>query len=560
MNVGAAGFSFTTGISIEALVATTWDGVGYDEIFRKEDGSNRILLSFQNDGNDTVNGPVLGFGLNVNGAYSELDMPLDGSAGITLAELTDGVLHQVVATYDSLTGEKSIYIDGEERFSQTLAGLIASGGGAAAFIGNTNGLGEPFSGIIDEVALFDAALSPDEIAAHFANVQNGLNYFASPQAVPEPSSFAVWAMLGMAGISSYRSRRAEKPEKVKIKVRAFCTDADRPAPRGSAGVPDAETIDMTVRQRFRALTSGFTLVELLVVIAIIGILVSLLLPAVQSAREAARRMQCSNNQKQWGLAMLNYEVAHGVLNYPNSRQGGTSSCGSVVGQRVSWPPFLWPYIEQQNLTDKYDFNLPFHHPYGQPQGTGNEPWVKIQVPAYFCPSDRKGMWISPADDHNRSRGNYVLNWGAADFCQNTTTYPNYKPSPFGPNRSATVQEVRDGMSNTMLMSELLQSTVDADFDFRGDILNDDISCAQFMTINTPNTSVPDQNVCVDLLRPAPCTTAGPKIVAARSNHTGGVLAVMGDGSVHFVSDAIDLTTWQSLGSMNGGEVISGDAL
>jgi hypothetical protein len=116
------------------------------------------------------------------------------------------------------------------------------------------------------------------------------------------------------------------------------------------------------------------------------------------------------------------------------------------------------------------------------------------------------------------------------------------------------------MSNTLLMSEVLQAATDAHFDFRGDILNDDITCAQFMTINTPNSSVPDQNVCVDLTRPAPCTTAGDKIQAARSNHPGGVLAVLGDGSVHFFSDSIDLNTWQALGSMNGGEVISGDAL
>jgi prepilin-type N-terminal cleavage/methylation domain-containing protein len=314
-------------------------------------------------------------------------------------------------------------------------------------------------------------------------------------------------------------------------------------------------------KQHRAAAAAFTLVELLVVIAIIGILVSMLLPAVQSAREAARRMQCSNHLKQWGLAMLNYEVAQKTLNYPNSRNGGTTDCAGVgTRQRISYPPFLWPYIEQQNLFDKYDFKLPFHHPYNQAQNTGNEPWVKVQVPLYFCPSDRKGMWISPADDHNRSRGNYVLNWGAADFCQNETAYPNYKPSPFGPNRAAAVMEVRDGMSNTLLMSETLQAINDAHFDFRGDILNDDIAAAQFMTINTPNSTVPDQNVCVDLLRPSPCTTAGNKIQAARSNHPGGVLAVSGDGSVRFFSNSIDLNTWQALGSMAGGEVISGDTL
>ena len=179
--------------------------------------------------------------------------------------------------------------------------------------------------------------------------------------------------------------------------------------------------------------SGFTLVELLVVIAIIGILIALLLPAVQAAREAARRMQCTNHLKQWGLAMQNYESTYKILSYPNSRLGGTSSCSALGGPyRISYPPFLWPFVEQQPLYDQYDFNLPFHYPYGQGPGNGNEPAVMVQVPLYFCPSDRQGMWAPPADSHTRSRGNYVLNWGAADFCQNTSTYPDYRLRRSGP--------------------------------------------------------------------------------------------------------------------------------
>ncbi len=298
---------------------------------------------------------------------------------------------------------------------------------------------------------------------------------------------------------------------------------------------------------------GFTLVELLVVIAIIGILIGLLLPAVQAVRAAARRLQCTNHVKQWGLALHNYHGAHGSFSYSNSRAGGTSNCGAVVTHRISYPPPLWPFIEQQALYDQYDFNLPFHHLYNQPQGTGNEPLVKIQVPLYFCPADRKGYWVSPADDHNRSRGNYVLNWGAADFCQNTTTYPNYRLSPFGPNRTSTIDDFRDGTSNTMMMSEVLQATSDNHFDFRGDILNDDVTCAQFMTLNTPNSGV-DSNICVDKVKPAPCQLGSNRHAAARSNHAGGVTVAFGDGSVHFISDSIALDIWQAMGSMNGGEV------
>ena len=178
VNVGAGvnnSFSMSTGITVFARFRPTWSGGSgdYDEIFRKEDGGNRILLSFQNDANNGAAtppvsaGPVLSFGLNVNGAYSELDMPLDGVAGRpTLAQLADGATHSIAATYDSISGRKAIWIDGTMRWSVTLSGPIASGGGAAAVIGNINtGGGEPFSGTIDDFAIWRAALAPNEIAS-----------------------------------------------------------------------------------------------------------------------------------------------------------------------------------------------------------------------------------------------------------------------------------------------------------------------------------------------------------------------------------------------------------
>ncbi len=200
-------FSTVDGITVEALIQTEWSGNAgdYDEIFRKEDGGNRILFSFQNDTNNgganppVDAGPVLSFGLNTGG-YQELDMPLnvdlselDGGLAdsgtiwlllppdVTLGPndvvLNDGATHHAVATYDAESGEKAIFIDGQKRWSFELDGIeIVSGGGATAYIGSVNG-GENFTGVIDEFAFWDRALSAEEIAAHYANVIQGGNYF-----------------------------------------------------------------------------------------------------------------------------------------------------------------------------------------------------------------------------------------------------------------------------------------------------------------------------------------------------------------------------------------------
>jgi hypothetical protein len=149
-----------------------------------------VLLSFQNDGRnycgysepEVSEGPCLSFGLHLAGrGYRELDMPLDGQDGRpTLADLTDGEPHHVVAAYDSFTGRKVIFIDGVKRFEHAypVGTLILSGGPVAATIGN-HGSSEPFTGVIDELALYDFALTPAEVAEHWRRVTAGENYFGS---------------------------------------------------------------------------------------------------------------------------------------------------------------------------------------------------------------------------------------------------------------------------------------------------------------------------------------------------------------------------------------------
>ena len=188
VTVGAEGFTATNGITIEAVIQSTWSGDEGDEdtIFRKDDGAALVLLAFQKDGNNgqayppVDPGPVLSFGVNVGGVYHELDMPLDGAEGRpTLEQLTDGAAHHVVATYDPATGRKSIWIDGTERYFVIEDGSVAIGNSAVATIGNNSAPDDnvPFSGVIDEVAFYDRALSAAEIAAHYANVQAGDSYF-----------------------------------------------------------------------------------------------------------------------------------------------------------------------------------------------------------------------------------------------------------------------------------------------------------------------------------------------------------------------------------------------
>ncbi len=315
---------------------------------------------------------------------------------------------------------------------------------------------------------------------------------------------------------------------------------------------------------------AFTLVELLVVIAIIGILVGLLLPAVQAAREAARRMQCSNNLKQWGLAMHNH---HSAFNkFPH---------GSQNTRRRTFVVTLWPYMEQAGLSNSFDLTKDF---FATPNNIPNtlDGLISQKVPFYYCPSDGNSngsgqFWRG--DANFRTRLNYVVcqgRWpeGASVpeserqgmfRSHNTSTNPPV-PGAYG------LKDVSDGSSNTLMMSEVLVSPLDGsgganNRDSRGDAINNSGDGRwAFHTTLTANSSSPDRNndCGVNTNLPAqnlPCITATQTLtvaVAARSKHTGGVQAVMGDGSVQFFSQSIDLATWRALGTRANGEVVSVD--
>ena len=322
------------------------------------------------------------------------------------------------------------------------------------------------------------------------------------------------------------------------------------------------------RKRF-----AFTLVELLVVIAIIGILVALLLPAVQTAREAARRMQCTNNLKQVALALHNYQDV--------SKAMPLGQYGCCWG---TWLVSLLPYLEQSNLRANY-----LGH--GYDGGTSvvppsyshiaNRPVTTTQLATLTCPSDSKtaiSTVIAGITFHNivGNFGNTDLartdpfgtsttgapnRWGGAPFVgllgwpRGHANQPNISPAQVPP--FVRFSDVVDGLSNTILFSETVQGRGG---DLRGFAWWQGGS--HFETFNPPNSAAPDRmessSYCVTAIRSnPPCTAATPtvfnQIVSARSRHLGGVNVALCDGSVRFVPNSVNLDTWRSLGTIRGGE-------
>jgi prepilin-type N-terminal cleavage/methylation domain-containing protein/prepilin-type processing-associated H-X9-DG protein len=276
-------------------------------------------------------------------------------------------------------------------------------------------------------------------------------------------------------------------------------------PGRQSGAP-AHGLMSSLSRSPQAASRGFTLVELLVVIAIIGVLVSLLLPAVQASRESARRTGCLNNLRQMGIGLQSYRTRFGC--FP---PGGVEPRPLWHGGRqLAWSVFLLPYVEQEPLYDQLDTDKPFDAP-------ENADAAARVLPIYVCPS------VPDGDQLKSGRG--PSQYGG--IFGERITGPNDPPKGVMLyDRSITVAEIRDGTSQTLVISE-------------------DSNFKDGQWINARN--VFDQAFAINQ---APAFEND-----IRSRHPGGANGLFCDGSTRFLVETLDLSTLAAICTRAGGEVV-----
>lgn len=304
----------------------------------------------------------------------------------------------------------------------------------------------------------------------------------------------------------------------------------------------------TPRPRFRApQRAGFTLIELLVVIAIIAILIALLLPAVQQAREAARRTQCKNNLKQIALAIHNYHDVYSC--FPNANCNSELSGGSLFVA-------ILPFIDQANAYNLFDFNKSNSDPY-------NVAVTGQTLPFYMCPTSPMRRAVpSCSSDNGRGPGNYAVCIGSSDYNQYWPYYGDPQPSLNGAivytgstDGQTRFRDITDGSSNTLMIGETAYNLPDYKFS------SGDCSGQSRYSFTYWSNPYPGSTVCTTEYDFNPHDIPDDSIFDSnwtrsfRSDHVGGVQFAFVDGSVRFIAENIDNELYRALSTRAGGEIV-----
>jgi prepilin-type N-terminal cleavage/methylation domain-containing protein/prepilin-type processing-associated H-X9-DG protein len=317
---------------------------------------------------------------------------------------------------------------------------------------------------------------------------------------------------------------------------------------------------------------GFTLVELLVVIAIIGILVSLLLPAVQAAREAARRISCTNNLKQQSLALLNYESAFRVFapSYLSNTKHPQRDATTFDGPSgFGWGALILPQLEQNAIYQQLRFDLACWHPTQQYAS-------RLRIGVFLCPSASNNVGETEVRNQAGSilatlgRSNYVANAGQEEpWGYTLEDYSSLADGPMYRNSRVRVADVSDGLSNTVFLGE--HSSILSSKTWVGVVPGASVctnnparfpitECDHAATlVNVHSGPAADEINTVTGFAPIhPPNSPLSHVCQMYSEHVGGANVALGDGSVRFISGNIHQPTWAAMSSRGKGEVVQHD--
>jgi prepilin-type N-terminal cleavage/methylation domain-containing protein len=323
---------------------------------------------------------------------------------------------------------------------------------------------------------------------------------------------------------------------------------------------------------------GFTLVELLVVIAIIGVLVGLLLPAVQAARESGRRSVCSNNLKQLGLALLNFHEAN--KSFPHGNRAKDWPARGDFKSSPSWRLLIFPYLEQASVYDQLDFSTGSFWPNTSPGYSGNTVLSNLVVSQYLCPSSKFGV-LNTTDIPNVIRGMLAdycgisgaeapgsiectngISLGASIYCENGVLVAW---------RTRSIKDITDGTNYTLLVGEQSGQVNGREMS------SNTLGAWAGLTTNTDNCWTAGMAMAdvtcsagyvggLTTVRYAPNSSwsSGAGAGASASNrsntilnsyHPGGIHVLLASGAVRFMNESIEMGTFRSLSTRNNGELI-----